>query len=466
VGSVTPCNQFDTPPKCDGQSGCFWTSTATCVGTLTPCNQLDSTTCTRQANCTWTPGTPTCAGNPTPCDQLSPSECTLAPGCVLSGSPATPISDAGIADAPAGDAACSRCDGGCFDLENDPQHCGSCGQPCAGGEICAGGLCLSPAFDVLPFDVVDARYSSALDRIVLVSASPPALHVYDPAARADRVVPLPTAPTCLSVGPDGRKAAVGHNAHVSYVDLDAAVLVGTYPVSANLGNVVLAGNGIVYGFPAGYNWNNLRAVDVKTGTEHAQLGMISEGTLGALHPNGEVVYTAPTNTNPSYLAEFQIYDGLPTGLSSQAMTFYDSDTYGAFWITKDGSRMFVGSGQLYTLTVTPPQIISSALTYAGSIPGIDAGYSPGGDPAIVWVDDAPTRIAALLRGFWFPGSVNFYDPTYLNLIDTKPLPSATMDGQPALMGGRWVFFRSDFQTVYVVAEASSPHGPVFAVAAF
>src|SRR5262245_26484666 len=64
----------------------------------------------------------------------------------------------------------------------------------------------------LAYRVVDAEYSRALDRIVMVAATPASgLHLYDPATNGDTVIALPTTPTAVSVGPTGLLAAVGHN---------------------------------------------------------------------------------------------------------------------------------------------------------------------------------------------------------------------------------------------------------------
>lgn len=71
----------------------------------------------------------------------------------------------------------------------------------------------------LAFNVVDSDYSTALNRIIAVAASPNELHIYDPAVQSDAVIPLNLTPTCVSVGPDGLHAAVGHDGYVSYVDL-------------------------------------------------------------------------------------------------------------------------------------------------------------------------------------------------------------------------------------------------------
>src|SRR5688572_10322428 len=70
--------------------------------------------------------------------------------------------------------------------------------------------------DALDFRVLDAEYSSSLERIVAVSATPQnRLWVYDPVGQSGSFLDLPLAPTCVSVSPDGLQAAVGHNAWVT-----------------------------------------------------------------------------------------------------------------------------------------------------------------------------------------------------------------------------------------------------------
>ena len=85
----------------------------------------------------------------------------------------------------------------------------------------------APAVVGLDFRVVDAEYSAALERMVMVSAAPNRLHVFDPLTAVDVPVDLPITPTSVSVSPDGLFAAVGHDGWVSYVDLSAGGLVKT-----------------------------------------------------------------------------------------------------------------------------------------------------------------------------------------------------------------------------------------------
>src|SRR4051794_35147414 len=76
----------------------------------------------------------------------------------------------------------------------------------------------------LTFRPLAAEFSSGLDRIIMVSANPSQLHIFDPASGTDKKVDLSKVPISLSVSPDGTHAAVGHDLLVSYVNLNTAAV--------------------------------------------------------------------------------------------------------------------------------------------------------------------------------------------------------------------------------------------------
>jgi hypothetical protein len=55
----------------------------------------------------------------------------------------------------------------------------------------------------LSFRPVAAEYSTALDRIVMISANPNQLHIYDPVSQNETKVGLSNTPLSVSVSPDG-----------------------------------------------------------------------------------------------------------------------------------------------------------------------------------------------------------------------------------------------------------------------
>lgn len=88
---------------------------------------------------------------------------------------------------------------------------------------------LASAANVVPlgFTPVDARYSTAFDKLVLSTASPSTLRLVDPSTGVTEAVVLPTAVKNFSLSPGGRLAAVLHEGLVSLVDLQTATVIRT-----------------------------------------------------------------------------------------------------------------------------------------------------------------------------------------------------------------------------------------------
>src|SRR5262249_25242303 len=106
----------------------------------------------------------------------------------------------------------------------------------------------------LPFHVVDAEYSAALERIVIASDEPNRVVALDPESGDFSEVQLPLTPLAVSLGPDGKSAAVAHNGLVSLVELDPPRLVKTISMSFNPSDIILADNGYSYLFPRSNTW--------------------------------------------------------------------------------------------------------------------------------------------------------------------------------------------------------------------
>jgi hypothetical protein len=151
----------------------------------------------------------------------------------------------------------------------------------------------------LPFHVVDAEFSAELNALVMISTGPNQLHVYYPDTRQLTSIDLPPiAPSSVSVSPDGRTAAVGHDAWVSYVDLTARS-VKAIPTSVDVYDVVLAGNGWIYAFPRRDQWCSIVGVEIATGRQVDSSNSIYAGTVARLHPSGTAMYGADRGLMPS-----------------------------------------------------------------------------------------------------------------------------------------------------------------------
>ncbi|HEY3458758.1 MAG TPA: hypothetical protein VGK64_29515, partial [Bryobacteraceae bacterium] len=51
----------------------------------------------------------------------------------------------------------------------------------------------------LSFRPIDTAYTTALDRLILISANPNQLHIYDPASQSDQIVALSAVPQNISL---------------------------------------------------------------------------------------------------------------------------------------------------------------------------------------------------------------------------------------------------------------------------
>jgi hypothetical protein len=306
----------------------------------------------------------------------------------------------------------------------------------------------APGFIGLDFRVVDAEYSAALERIVMVSAAPNQLHVFDPLTAVDVPVDLPLSPTSVSVGPDGLFAAVGHDGWVSYVDLAAGSLVKTMPVSTVAVDVVLAGNGFVYVFPKQDQWQAIRCIEIATENETLHTGRpIYAGTVARLHPGGTAIYGANRGLSPSDIEKYSIAGGTASYL-------YDSPYHGDYemcgdlWISEDGLRIFTACGKVFRAS----DVQAEDMRYGGSLSGAThvryAVHSAAAGKVLVVADQAPASDTV----------VQVYDQAFLAFEGTLPLPDFVLSTGSFDAHGRFVFFSGDGSQRFAIVQADPNAG--------
>src|SRR5262249_6710850 len=134
---------------------------------------------------------------------------------------------------------------------------------------------------------VDAAYAKAVDKLILVSANPNRLHIYDPATQKDLTAPLDAAPLSVSVRPDGLFAAVGHDGWVSLVDVTQGAVQKVFPVVTDVSALIYADNGYVYLSPAG--GSDIYSLEIASGQTTATRSIYNGGEP-RLHVNGKTIY--------------------------------------------------------------------------------------------------------------------------------------------------------------------------------
>ncbi|MFZ2447873.1 MAG: IPT/TIG domain-containing protein [Syntrophobacteraceae bacterium] len=313
------------------------------------------------------------------------------------------------------------------------------------------------AQSIVPLDhrVIDAEYSKALQRIVTVSGMPSnQLHLYNPLTLEDIAVDLPYPPTCVSISPDGLYAAVGHNSHISYVRLVMPALLKTVPVSCDVFDIVLAGNGYAYAFPR-VNLYQVRCVKLETGQETLSASYsIYYGTRAKLHPDGAALYTANNGLSPSDIEKLGIADGT-------AAVLYDSPYHGDFpmcgdlWMSEDGFRIFTKCGKVFSSSTLRAEDMlykgslaatsfiqqmshSLAASLVASIPGVRYGTSPNADTE-VW----------------------FHEGDFLEFMTKRALPKFKVNGGSYASHGRFVFFNNAGNRAFVIVRADATSGMLF-----
>ena len=155
------------------------------------------------------------------------------------------------------------------------------------------------------------------------------------------------------MSPDGKYAVVGHNAWISYVDLASASVVKTIPVSADIGDCVLGGNGWAYLFPRIDQWVAIHNVEIATGVE-VQSGswQVYAGDRAALSPTDPTALSVVT----SGLIPAQIYRW---DVSAGAAAYkWESQYWGDYamgpelWFSADGARLLTAAGTAFRTSLS------------------------------------------------------------------------------------------------------------------
>jgi hypothetical protein len=302
----------------------------------------------------------------------------------------------------------------------------------------------------LDHDVVDAEYSSALDRIVMISDDEQAVHVLDPSTGTELDIPLPLTPTSISVAPTGTEAVVGHDGWLSIVNLVSGGTPTTYAVSARAVDIVHGGNGWAYVFPAQNQWENLRCIDLSGGNEMLGAGSIYAGMVGRRHPTRAAIYSADRGLSP---ADIELHD-ISAGRS---MFLRDSPYHGDYsmcgdlWFSDDGDRIYTACGNVFRASTNP----MIDMTYNGNLAGATS---------ISFVDhsDEANLVAVMPRnGFMQTDAdtrVRLYEEQFLGLVGELTLPPMIIGSSLVPTGGRFVFWNSDGSELYTVLRATPTTG--------
>lgn len=285
--------------------------------------------------------------------------------------------------------------------------------------------------NTLAFKPVDTEFSRQLDRLIMVSANPNLLHIYNPLTGVSSQVVLGLAPLSLSVSPDGLYAAVGHANWISYVNLTTGVVEKNLPVAATVSDLALGSNGYVYVLP-GHIINIATGVDTITGA-------LAVGSSQIVSPDGRWAY----HRDGSYLVQWDI-----SAVPPRNVKYYDnlSCHQDGFWLTDSGRRLLNGCGGA---------VRAHTLERNGTLPNITQLQSAS--------DSSIVQRIAVIPGSTGPNSladseIRFYDGTNLGALGTISLPQLTVNNLSYAWHGRKLFYSADDSRLYVLMQADSKSG--------
>lgn len=298
----------------------------------------------------------------------------------------------------------------------------------------------------LSFSVSDAVHSPARDELLLLEDGEPWLHVLEPTSGAVTSIELPLDGMRLAASPGGSRTVVAHDGWVSEIDVAAATVVGTHPVTTTPAGAAVSDDGLVVIVPrVAFGERNLHTIDLATGLE----ALSSESTFRSfgpvvLHPDGDRLY-ALTGGSPDDLQRLDMISGLAE-LGADSPDSRERSLGSRIWASEHGALLLTGRSGAFRTTND-----ASDMTFAGQLEDSDH---------IEHVDHAAgVGLFATVHSVWpttgFEGNeVCLHADDFLTLERTIELPpAAALDGTGSPVRAHFAFFSSDESTLFVLVEA-------------
>ncbi len=322
----------------------------------------------------------------------------------------------------------------------------------------------------LPHNVVDAEFSKALNRLVMVASYPVnALYVYDVATSTETRQLLNKVPTSVSISPDGQTAAVGHDALISIVNLATVGQVGAptpilLNVSADVFDIVLDGRGSVHAFPRVDQWVQPHSIDIATNTETLGSYPLRAGSHARLHPSSDFVYTADNDLSPSDIQKWDITSGVATLL-------YDSPYHGDYgmcgdlWFEETGVTIYTPCGNTFRSSAVQAQ----DMIYSGALELSTSQYygfrirslSQSAARKEIALVEYETYQCELVPGAAGPCYTHlaFYESDFLNRQGVYAIGPVSVNGVSYAQYGLFVFHDAIGSNKYLISKLAAMPNP-------
>ncbi|HET7788293.1 MAG TPA: hypothetical protein VFL36_20135 [Myxococcales bacterium] len=308
-----------------------------------------------------------------------------------------------------------------------------------------------PGVARLTYRVIDADYSTALDRLVAVAADPNALHLYDPRTATDTAVALPLTPESVSLSGDGLFAAVAHDGAVSYVDLAGAAVVRTLPFVGDQAFALLGDNAFVYTAQRGPAGDHVRllAQPVAGGAITTVISSLTGPAHARVRNGAGALYLASDSQFFGGIEKYALSGGTPALVTPANSVFTSSCAN--LWLSQAGTRLFTRCGAVLHASSAAIEDLTNAGTLAHAASSqlflrhLSDSTAAGEISAIATADSQffnTTDDQTLRR----------WDSNGLVLRESVPFPLEAVGTGSFKWSGRFVFYRSDGSERYVVLQ--------------
>lgn len=195
---------------------------------------------------------------------------------------------------------------------------------------------------ILKTNVIDAEYSKKTDQLVYISSNPAQVNIFDSKTESFQKISLAYAPTCISISQDGNTAVVGHDGHITHVNLKNPSIIQTYDISCSALDIVLGNNRWAYVFPEKDQWTYIKSVNMNLEYNYEMpisiYNQVYAGTKGRIHPSGKYIY-AQSPTSRAQIQRLTIKNG---NIDDRYESNFEEEDYTipSIWFSEDGNRLF------------------------------------------------------------------------------------------------------------------------------
>jgi uncharacterized protein (TIGR03437 family) len=302
----------------------------------------------------------------------------------------------------------------------------------------------------LSYRPVASRYSNPLDRVVIISSAPDLLHIYDPSTTNDTTVSLPKPPLGLAVSPDGLHAAVTHDGLLSWIDLSAASIIKTIPITGQPTTVFMSDAYAMYYLAGNGYTGGINGVNLQSGTAVTAPGLsYYYATNGVFDATQQYMYLSQDGSEPDDMEKATIANGQLT--SAGQWPYHGEADCSPYYLSADGTRVYTSCGTV----VHASSDKTTDMYYLQTLPINLTSYGS-------FAESASLGLLATIQGSYSASTstspdiqIQLFHSDYFTPAGTLALlPFTTPSGSYAAHGTA-VSFSKDSSRLYVVAQADS-----------